>query len=71
MNTRNSSMELSGELTGHIEALARETGAARVSETRVAYLEMCAMFHKYSPQNVWLIMMACPHATHVAGYRRW
>lgn len=36
-----------------------------------AYLDMCARFHKYSMQNLWLILMACPHAKYVAGYKRW
>ena len=34
-------------------------------------MEMCARFHKYSPHNVWLILIACPHATLVAGFKKW
>ena len=71
MSTRYSSEELITKLTAHIEEFARETDVARVSETILAYLDMCARFHRYSPQNVWLILMACHLATHVAGYKRW
>ena len=71
MSTRHSSQELSTKLTAHIEEFARETDVARVSETILAYLDMCARFHRYSPQNVWLILIACPDATFVAGYKRW
>ena len=62
---------MSTKLTAHIEELAQATDAARVSEAMLIYLDICAKFHKYSSQNLWLILMVCPHATHVAGYKRW
>ena len=71
MSTRYSSQELSIKLTEHIEELAKATDAARMSETMLVYLEMCSRFHRYNPQNVLLIMIACPDATFVAGYKRW
>ena len=71
MSTRYSSKELANKLTTYVEELAKATDAARVSDVMVEYLEMTARFHHYSPQNVWLIMMACPNATRVAGYKRW
>lgn len=71
MSTRNSSQELSTKLTAHIAELAQATDAARMSEEMMAYLEMCSRFHRYSVQNLWLILMAHPDATHVAGYTRW
>ena len=71
MSTRCSSQELSTKLTAHIAELAQATDSARMSESMVTYLEMYARFHMYSPQNLWLILMARPDATHVAGYTRW
>ena len=69
--TRNKSSDLKAKITEHIQELAEATDAARASEEMVQYLDMCAKFHRYSPQNVWLIMMACPHATLVAGFKKW
>ena len=70
-NRRFSSTDLKDRVTEHIKDLAEATDAARVSEEMLSYLDMCARFHKYSPQNVWLILMACPHATMVAGFKNW
>ncbi len=36
-----------------------------------AFLELAARFHRYSANNVLLILAQAPHATRVAGYRRW
>jgi len=56
----------------HLEDLAKATDQARVSEEMVHYLEFCAKFgHQYSASNVWLILLACPDATHVAGFNAW
>lgn len=35
------------------------------------YLEFTARFHRYSAHNQMLIYLQCPHATFVAGYRKW
>lgn len=70
-NYRISSTELKDRITEHIQDLAEATDAARVSEEMVLYLDMCALFHKYSPQNVWLILMTYPHAIMVAGFKKW
>ena len=35
------------------------------------YLEFASRFHRYSLNNQMLILMQCPHATFVAGYRTW
>jgi hypothetical protein len=42
-----------------------------MSEAMLEYLDMCARFHKYSPQNVWLIMISIHDATWVAGFHKW
>jgi hypothetical protein len=70
-NQRISSSDLKTRITEHIQELAEATDVARVSEEMLQYLDMCARFHRYSPQNVWLILMACPHATMVAGFKKW
>jgi len=70
-NQRISSSDLKTRITEHIQELAEATDAARVSEEMLQYLDMCARFYRYSPQNVWLILMACPHATMVAGFKKW
>ena len=70
-NKRISSTDLKIRITEHIKELAEATDAARISEEMLQYLDMCARFHRYSPQNVWLIVMACPHATIVAGFKKW
>lgn len=71
IKTKVSSQQLADQITKHIEELATETDAARVSEEMLRYLDMCAKFHSYSWCNTWLILMACPHATQVAGFRKW
>ena len=65
------SKDLSARITKHIQELAQATDAARISEEMLHYLDMCARFHKYSPQNVWLIMISRHDATWVAGFHKW
>ena len=74
MNTQTNnkqSKDLKVKITQHIQELAEATDAARMSEEMLSYLDMCAKFHKYSPQNVWLILMTSPQATMVAGFKKW
>jgi hypothetical protein len=73
MNTQNqnSSADLKARITEHIQELAQATDAARVSEEMLRYLDTCARFYQYSPFNVWLILIAKPDASNVAGFRRW
>ena len=75
MNNNNkprfTSKDLSTRITKHIQELAQATDAARISEVMLEYLDMCARFHKYSPQNVWLIMMSRHDASWVAGFHKW
>jgi hypothetical protein len=65
------SADLKAKITEHIQELAQATDAARVSEEMLRYLDMCSRFHKYSPCNVWLILMSLPNASHVAGFKKW
>ena len=71
IQSRSSSTELKDKIMEHIEKLAKATDAALVSEEMHRYLEMCARFHHYSPLNVWLILIAKPDATMVAGFKKW
>lgn len=66
-----SSSDLKARITEHIQELAQATDAARVSEEMMRYLDTCARFYKYSPFNVWLILMAKPDASYVAGFKKW
>lgn len=56
------------ELTDQLENGVRELYASGRYEE---YLRMMSKFHQYSIGNVMLIYLQCPHATQVAGYRRW
>ena len=69
--TQNKSHELAEKLNFHVVELAQATDAARISEAMHDYLDMCARFHNYSPQNIWLILLSHPMATHVAGFHKW
>jgi hypothetical protein len=75
MNTQScitlSSKDLQTKITDCIQELAQATDAARVSDEMRRYLDMLARFHQYSFCNLWLIMMAKPDATYVAGYKKW
>ena len=75
MNTQTkpyySSEELYTKLTEHVIDLAEATDNARMSATMRCYLDMCAKFHRYSPRNLWLIMMVYPDATLIAGFSKW
>ena len=71
VEVKSKAVELKDRITAHIEELAQLTDSARLSEAMVAYLEMTAKFHQYSPFNVWLILMQKPEATSVAGFHKW
>ncbi|MCX6083288.1 MAG: ArdC-like ssDNA-binding domain-containing protein [Chloroflexi bacterium] len=70
-NTKVTSQTLAGQITAHIQELAEATDAARMSAAMLAYLDTCSRFHRYSANNVWLILMSKPDATMVAGFNRW
>ena len=55
---------LQARLVAQVEALRSDAGW-------LAYLRGVRMFHGYSPNNVLLILLARPDATHVAGYSTW
>ena len=53
------------------ERLARSVELLRSSESFRGWLRAMKRLHRYSPQNVRLIVSQCPQATFVASYRRW
>lgn len=61
--------------TGRVEELhaALERGVASLvdGDSWKAWLAVQSRFHRYSWNNTLLIMMQCPEATRVAGYRTW
>ncbi len=71
METQTNARDLQGKIKGFIEELAKETDLARKSEVIQKYLEFTARFHQYSSNNIWLILMTRPDATHVAGFQAW
>ncbi len=54
-----------------LDRLEAAVGAIHDSDTFRAYLDAQARFHRYSPNNVALILTQCPDATQIAGYRTW
>ncbi len=71
MNTQVASQDLQKKITSFLEDLARETDQARKSEAMQKYLDFAGRFHKYSPSNIFLIMLTRPDATQVAGFQTW
>jgi antirestriction protein ArdC len=54
-----------------LEQLRQATSALLTSEGWRRWLRTRSRFHRYSLRNTLLIAFQCPHATHVAGFRRW
>ncbi len=54
-----------------LEHLQRATEALLTTDGWKQWLRTRSRFHSYSFRNTLLIAVQCPHATHVAGFRRW
>jgi antirestriction protein ArdC len=54
-----------------LEQLRKATTALLTSDGWQRWLRTRSRFHRYSLRNTLLIAFQCPHATHVAGFRRW
>ncbi|MGH3004236.1 MAG: ArdC family protein [Gaiellaceae bacterium] len=54
-----------------LEQLQQATNALLTSDGWQQWLRTRSRFHRYSLNNTLLIALQCPHATHVAGFRRW
>jgi hypothetical protein len=64
-------VDLTKLITAKIEELAKLTDPDKFSDELRKYLKFQGMFHKYSASNLFSIMLHCPEATRVAGYRAW
>jgi antirestriction protein ArdC len=54
-----------------LATLGEKVAALASSEEWIAYLRFMAAFRRFSFSNQMLIAAQCPHATYVAGYRKW
>jgi antirestriction protein ArdC len=54
-----------------LERLGEKVDALCNSGEWMAYLRFMSGFRRYSFSNLMLAAMQCPHATHVAGFRKW
>lgn len=63
--------ELQQQINQHFQELVDETDKALTSKVMRVYLDFCAKFHSYSPNNIWLILLARPDASYVAGFHKW
>jgi hypothetical protein len=68
---KNNAKDLRKKIDDTIQELATLADTAAASETMENFLLSCAKFYKYSVNNLWLIWISCPHASHVAGYKAW
>lgn len=57
-------------ISSSLDALASRLKEGK-SEALVHYLDFVSRFHHYSFHNTILIALACPEATHVAGFNAW
>ena len=70
-SAKDKAKELRARIDASLDDLAQAVDEVRASETFQAYLDIQARFHKYSWHNSLLIMMQCPQASQVTGYRTW
>ncbi len=54
-----------------LDQLRQATTALLTSEGWQRWLRTRSRFHRYSLRNTLLIAVQCPHAAHVAGFRKW
>ena len=70
-NNNNGTTQLVKQIRDTLDDLGKLTDDAAKSESIKKYLEFSAKFHNYSFANQILILVQCPDATHVAGFRTW
>ena len=54
-----------------VKLLVESVSALMSAETYKAALAFRQKLHQYSFGNCWLIYKQCPHASYIAGYKRW
>lgn len=70
-STRRDPAQKKAEMEALHEQLTQSVEALRTSTQWTAYLAFCRSFHRYSANNLLLILMQSPEASQVAGYRAW
>ncbi len=68
---RATAQNLLESISGYVDDLAHCTDAVRLSDAVQNFLTACARFHRYSWNNMLMIMLAQPDARHVAGFQTW
>lgn len=71
VETKKTANDLHSTIQSHLEELAQATDVARKSKEMLRYLDFVSKFHQYSPANIWLILLARPDASQVAGFHKW
>lgn len=69
--TRKTPEQRAAEREALLERLGEKVAALGSSAEWIAYLRFMSAFRRYSFNNLMLIALQCPHATHVAGFRKW
>lgn len=67
----NATSDRADKLTAAHDDLVAAVEALTSGDDWRAMLEVAGRFHRYSANNVFLIMLQAPEATRVAGYRTW
>jgi antirestriction protein ArdC len=63
--------ERDDQVKQYLEAADQELEKIRTSEDFINYLDAQSRFYHYSPRNTLLILLQCPDASRVAGYKTW
>lgn len=71
IRTTKSPEERRAEAEGLHATIAEQVEELRSSEAWTRFLTFAQAFHRYSINNLLLILAQKPEATHVAGYRTW
>ena len=71
IKTTKSPEERRAEAEGLHATIAEQVEELRSSEAWTRFLTFAQAFHRYSINNLLLILAQKPEATHVAGYRTW
>jgi antirestriction protein ArdC len=68
---RKSPEQRQAERQALLDSLGEKVATLADSAEWIAYLRFMAAFRRYSFSNLMLIAVQCPHATRVAGFRKW
>ncbi len=68
---RKSPEQRQAERQALLDSLGEKVATLADSAEWIAYLQFMTAFRRYSFNNLMLIAMQCPHATRVAGFRKW